>query len=109
VLRRQNGPESSAPLVVRAVSIDLERRSVRVGETAVSLTSTEFDLLAKLASAPGRVFTREELLSSVWGQADYASGRTVDVHVAQIRAKLGDPNPIRTSRGVGYAAVDDES
>jgi DNA-binding response OmpR family regulator len=109
VLRRQNGPESPAPLVVGAVTIDLGRRSVRVGETPVSLTSTEFDLLAKLASAPGRVFTREELLSSVWGQADYASGRTVDVHVAQVRAKLGDPNPIRTSRGVGYAAVDDES
>jgi DNA-binding response OmpR family regulator len=94
---------------VGAVSIDPERRRVTAGETVVSLTSTEFDLLAKLASSPGRVFTREELLSSVWGQADYASGRTVDVHVAQVRAKLGDHSPIRTSRGVGYAAVDDES
>jgi DNA-binding response OmpR family regulator len=107
LLRRQNGPESPAILTVGAVSIDLERRRVVVGETTVSLTSTEFDLLAKLASAPGRVFTREELLSSVWGQADYASGRTVDVHVAQVRAKLGPQSPIRTSRGVGYAAVDD--
>ena len=107
LLRRQNGPESPAILTVGAVSIDLERRRVVVGETTVSLTSTEFDLLAKLASAPGRVFTREELLSSVWGQADYASGRTVDVHVAQVRAKLGPQRPIRTSRGVGYAAVDD--
>ena len=109
LLRRRNGPESPPLLSVGAISIDLERRRVVAGDAVVSLTSTEFDLLAKLASAPGRVFTREELLSSVWGQADYASGRTVDVHVAQVRAKLGPQSPIRTSRGVGYAAVDDES
>jgi DNA-binding response OmpR family regulator len=109
LLRRRSGPDSSPLLKVGAVTIDLDRRRVLVGESAVSLTSTEFDLLAKLASVPGRVFTREELLSSVWGQADYASGRTVDVHVAQVRAKLGELSPIRTSRGVGYAAVDDES
>jgi DNA-binding response OmpR family regulator len=109
VLRRHNGPETPVLLTVGGVTIDLERRRVTSAGAAVALTSTEFDLLAKLAAAPGRVFTREELLSSVWGQADYASGRTVDVHVAQVRAKLGDPNPIRTSRGVGYAAVDDES
>jgi DNA-binding response OmpR family regulator len=109
LLRRRNGPDTPPLLRVGTVSIDLERRRVVAGETVVALTSTEFDLLAKLASSPGRVFTREELLSSVWGQADYASGRTVDVHVAQVRAKLGDESPIRTSRGVGYAAVDDES
>jgi len=108
LLRRHNGPESSPVMTVGNVTIDVERRRVTANDVAVSLTSTEFDLLAKLASSPGRVFTREELLSSVWGQADYASGRTVDVHVAQVRAKLGDPNPIRTSRGVGYA-VDDDS
>jgi DNA-binding response OmpR family regulator len=108
LLRRQGGPESPPLLTIGAVSIDLERRRVVAGETVISLTSTEFDLLAKLASFPGRVFSREELLSSVWGQADYASGRTVDVHVAQVRAKLGSLSPIRTSRGVGYAAVDDE-
>jgi DNA-binding response OmpR family regulator len=103
VLRRQSGPETSV-LTVGSVTVDPERRRVTAGGAAVSLTSTEFDLLAKLASAPGRVFTREELLASVWGQADYASGRTVDVHVAQVRAKLGEHSPIRTSRGVGYAA-----
>ena len=108
VLRRQGGPESPPILTVGAVSIDLERRRVTAGGAGVSLTSTEFDLLAKLAGAPGRVFTREELLASVWGQADYASGRTVDVHVAQVRAKLGEHSPIRTSRGVGYAADGDE-
>jgi DNA-binding response OmpR family regulator len=108
VLRRQGGPEHPPILLVGTVSIDLERRRVTAGDTAVALTSTEFDLLAKLAASPGRVFTREELLASVWGQADYASGRTVDVHVAQVRAKLGRHSPIRTSRGVGYAADGDE-
>jgi DNA-binding response OmpR family regulator len=103
VLRRQSGPEA-ALLTIGAITVDPERRRVTADGTAVSLTSTEFDLLAKLASSPGRVFTREELLASVWGQADYASGRTVDVHVAQVRAKLGEHSPIRTSRGVGYAA-----
>jgi DNA-binding response OmpR family regulator len=108
VLRRQNGPDGPQLLGIGTVTIDLERRRVEAGGTLVSLTSTEFDLLAKLFSSPGRVFTREELLSSVWGQADYASGRTVDVHVAQVRAKLGSHSPIRTSRGVGYAAAADE-
>jgi DNA-binding response OmpR family regulator len=108
LLRRQSGPDSSTVLTVGAVSIDLERRRVTAAESVVTLTSTEFDLLAKLASSPGRVFTREELLSSVWGQADYASGRTVDVHIAQVRSKLGEASPIRTSRGVGYAAVGDD-
>jgi DNA-binding response OmpR family regulator len=108
VLRRQNGPDGPHLLSIGTVTIDLERRRVEAGSALVSLTSTEFDLLAKLFSSPGRVFTREELLSSVWGQADYASGRTVDVHVAQVRAKLGTHSPIRTSRGVGYAAAADE-
>jgi DNA-binding response OmpR family regulator len=54
--------------------------------------------------APGRVFSREQLLSEVWGYAAVAGTRTVDVHVAQVRAKLGDASPIRTVRGVGYSA-----
>ena len=104
LLRRAALPASAAPLTVGAIELDLDRRAVRAGGRPVELTATEFDLLAKLMSAPGRVFTREQLLSSVWGQADYGGGRTVDVHVAQVRAKLGDASPIRTSRGVGYAA-----
>jgi len=67
------------------------------------------DLLAHLMQRPGRVFTREELLGSVWGYAAHAGTRTVDVHVAQVRGKLGDASPlardvIRTVRGVGYTA-----
>lgn len=70
----------------------------------VQLTSTEFDLLAYLMARPGRVFTREELLAGVWGYAAHAGTRTVDVHVAQVRSKLGGAGVIRTHRGVGYAA-----
>jgi DNA-binding response OmpR family regulator len=104
ILRRQEGPPSSAVLTLETVSLDPGRRAVTSNGVDVLLTSTEFDLLAKLMSAPGQVFSREQLLASVWGQADYFGGRTVDVHVAQVRAKLGDPNPIRTVRGVGYTA-----
>ena len=73
----------------------------------VELTATEFDLLAYLLAHPGQVFSREQLLSAVWSVADYRGSRTVDVYVAQLRAKLGDPDPIRTVHGVGYALRDD--
>ena len=106
LLRRQSGPPSDAPLEVASLSLDSVRRRVTSNGSEIALTSTEFELLAKLMSSPGQVFTREQLLSSVWGHADYGGGRTVDVHVAQVRAKLGEPNPIRTHRGVGYSVAD---
>ncbi len=56
--------------------------------------------------SPGRVFTREQLLSEVWGYSSVAGTRTVDVHIAQLRAKLGAASPIRTVRGVGYCGGD---
>ncbi len=80
------------------------RRRVTVAGDEVALTATEFDLLVWLLKRPGRVATREQLLSEVWGYAAAAGTRTVDVHVAQLRAKLGEHSPIRTVRGVGYAA-----
>jgi len=106
VLRRTAGPpEGSRVRQVGAIALDVERRSVRAGDSPVSLTPTEFDLLAHLMSRPGRVYSREELLASVWGYAAHAGTRTVDVHVAQVRAKLGEAGAIiRTIRGVGYAA-----
>jgi len=106
VLRRVAGsPEQQQqPLVVGAVEVDRVRRRVTVSGREVSLTSTEFDLLAMLLRRPGRVFSREELLSEVWGYSAKAGTRTVDVHVAQVRAKLGEGSPLRTIRGVGYAA-----
>jgi DNA-binding response OmpR family regulator len=77
---------------------------VLVDGTEVVLTATEFDLLAYLMQHPGRVITRDQLLEQVWGYAAVVGTRTVDVHVAQVRAKLGDASPIRTVRGVGYSA-----
>ena len=103
ILRRHDGV-TEAPLAVGAIVLDRARRTVIADGADVALTATEFDLLAKLMSSPGQVFSREQLLSSVWGHADYGAGRTVDVHVAQVRAKLGEANPIRTVRGVGYSA-----
>jgi DNA-binding response OmpR family regulator len=106
VLRRTAGPpEGARTRRVGDVLLDPERRSVRAGEEPVALTPTEFDLLAHLMNRPGRVFSREELLASVWGYAAHAGTRTVDVHVAQVRAKLGRyGSVIRTVRGVGYTA-----
>ncbi|MFN8172691.1 MAG: response regulator transcription factor [Candidatus Nanopelagicales bacterium] len=97
-------PADQAPLTMGGVQVDLVTRRVAVDGRPVSLTATEFDLLAYLMQHPARVFTREQLLSEVWGYAAYVGTRTVDVHVAQVRAKLGDASPIRTVRGVGYSA-----
>jgi DNA-binding response OmpR family regulator len=105
VLRRVDGPpESSSTLEVGAVHLDLGARRVFVGERAVELTTTEFDLIAHLMRRPGWVFTRDQLLTEVWGYSAVAGTRTVDVHIAQLRAKLGPDCPVRTVRGVGYAA-----
>lgn len=104
VLRRVAGPPPGQPRIVGTVTLDLDRRTVTAAGNPVQLTSTEFDLLAHLMARPGRVFTREELLAAVWGYAVPAGTRTVDVHVAQVRAKLGSASVIRTHRGVGYAA-----
>ncbi|MET8910213.1 response regulator transcription factor [Micromonospora sp. NPDC004551] len=106
VLRRTAGVPGAAeqPRMVGAVTLDPARRTVTAGGVPVQLTSTEFDLLAHLMARPGRVFTREELLAGVWGYTAHAGTRTVDVHVAQVRAKLGPASVIRTHRGVGYAA-----
>jgi DNA-binding response OmpR family regulator len=98
-----------APLEIGGVRVDLVTRRVTVDGEPISLTATEFDLLAHLMQHPGRVYTREHLLSEVWGYAAVVGTRTVDVHVAQVRAKLGDSSPIRTVRGVGYSAEETSS
>jgi DNA-binding response OmpR family regulator len=105
VLRRAGGtPGREEVLRIGDVHVEVDRRRVRAGDAEIALTSTEFDLLTHLVRAPGRVFSREQLLSAVWGYAAAAGTRTVDVHVAQLRSKLGAASPIRTVRGVGYAA-----
>jgi DNA-binding response OmpR family regulator len=104
VLRRSQGsPDGPTNLVVSNVRLDPAERRIFVGESEVELTATEFDLLGYLMRRPGRVFSREQLISDVWGYSASGSVRTVDVHIAQVRAKLGDASPIRTVRGVGYA------
>ncbi|MBB5871140.1 DNA-binding response OmpR family regulator [Allocatelliglobosispora scoriae] len=106
VLRRSGTTtEPDRSRALGGVHLDPSTRVVTVDGTPVVLTATEFDLLSHLMTRPGRVFSREELLSAVWGYASHAGTRTVDVHVAQVRGKLGEAGTIiRTVRGVGYAA-----
>ncbi|OXM44298.1 response regulator transcription factor [Amycolatopsis alba] len=105
VLRRAAGAAPPAETYTAGgVRVDVTQRRVWAADTEVPLTSTEFDLLTHLVKRPGQVFSREQLLSSVWGYAASAGTRTVDVHIAQLRGKLGGHSPIRTVRGIGYAA-----
>jgi DNA-binding response OmpR family regulator len=97
-----SAPGESESLSVGALEIDLASRRVSVSGEEVRLTRTEFALVEHLARRPGVVFTRERLLTEVWGYADGAGGRTVDSHVAALRRKLGS-QLIRTEHGVGYA------
>jgi len=85
------------------VQLNLKTRRTTHNGEAVALTATEFDLVAYLMARPGRVVERSELLENVWGYSDAMGTRTVDVHVAQIRTKIGADTPIRTVRGVGYS------
>ena len=102
VLRRGQPEHATPVLTVGDLSLDLFRRQVKRADRPVELTATEFDLLAHLTRSPGRVYTRDQLLATVWGYEAAAGTRTVDVHVSQLRTKLGEPSPIRTVRGVGY-------
>lgn len=87
----------------RGLRIHLDSREVTAnGGRVLSLTRKEFDLLAELARAPGVVFRREQLISEVWGSSVQSASRTLEVHVASLRAKLGDPFVVQTVRGVGY-------
>lgn len=101
-LRRAVPAAASGPLRAGGLSLDPGGRTAVIGDRRVTLTGTEYDLLEFLMANPGRVYTREQLLDAAWGPGAGAGSRTVDVHVAQLRAKLGEGNPIRTVRGVGY-------
>lgn len=104
VRRATRAQMGEGPLVMGEISLDQVTRRATVAGEPLDLTATEFDLLAHLMSNPGRVYSREQLLAEVWGYAAVVGTRTVDVHVAQVRGKLGDHSPIRTVRGVGYSA-----
>jgi DNA-binding response OmpR family regulator len=103
VLRRVKAPaETPSSLHAGPVTIELASRRAERDGTEVPLTRLEFDLLAELAARPGMVFTRERLLEDVWGYQSSVGAKTVDVHVANLRRKLGDDIGITAVRGVGY-------
>jgi DNA-binding response OmpR family regulator len=94
------------PIVAGGLRIDFDRRAVEVDGRPVSLTYVEFEILAVLATRPGRVLTREMLLEHVWGDSAYRDPRTVDVHIRHLREKIEKdakrPEYLFTVRGVGY-------
>ncbi len=102
VLRRVDG--GPAPEVIQAghATIDCGRREVRIDDHAVEFTTKEFELLRYLAERPGLALSRQQILDGVWGYDWFGDARTVDVHIAQVRKKLGDAATITTVRGVGY-------
>jgi DNA-binding response OmpR family regulator len=112
MLRRGRGREPDVPsLVFRTLRIDRGRREVWKGDIRVELTAREFDLLYALASYPGRVLTREQLIARIWGADYFGDDRVVDVHIKDLRRKLEDdparPRFIKTVRGIGYRFEDE--
>lgn len=106
------GHQGEEPIRAGELELDFERRATKVNGEPVQLTYVEFEILAALAGAPGRVFTREALLEHVWGDSTYRDPRTVDVHIRHLREKIeGDPKHpeyLFTVRGVGYRFRDSE-
>ncbi|MDN5857936.1 MAG: response regulator transcription factor [Pseudonocardia sp.] len=99
----QGSPSGSGDVVtVSDVTIDLTKHVVTVAGTTVTLTRKEFQVLAMLASSGGAVCTRSRIVAEVWGRAWAGANRTLDVHVATLRTKLGRPEMVQTVRGVGY-------
>ena len=111
VLRRAGAAAAGAPARAPAFEVDEERRRIRFCGQALDLTRYEYGLLLALVARPGRVFSRDELLSRVWGDSTESLDRTVDAHVKTLRAKLKaiapQLDPIRTHRGAGYALDED--
>ncbi len=111
VLRRDRGTRDAAGAVLRfeGLTVDRDAREVRVEDAVVQLSALDFDVLAALADAPGRVFSRRQLLERVWGYDFFGDERVVDVHIRSLRARLGDdaanPRLSATVRGVGYKFV----
>jgi DNA-binding response OmpR family regulator len=103
ILRRtRESPPPQEVVDVGDLEVDLRRREARQGGAVVALTTREFDLLAFLANNLGLALSRQQLLDGVWGTDWYGDERTVDVHVAQLRKKLGSDLPLATVWGVGY-------
>jgi DNA-binding response OmpR family regulator len=99
-LATPTGPEDVVE--VDGVRVDLHKHTVTVGGREVNLTRKEFQVLALLATAGGAVCTRGRIVAEVWGRSWAGANRTLDVHVATLRTKLGMPELVQTVRGVGY-------
>jgi len=104
VIRRQVGEGSGSIISFGPLSLNVETYQAMVDGRALDLTYMEYELLRYLTAQPGKVFSREVLLSEVWGYDYYGGARTVDVHIRRLRSKLGEEhaNLISTVRGVGY-------
>jgi two-component system phosphate regulon response regulator PhoB/two-component system alkaline phosphatase synthesis response regulator PhoP len=103
VLRRPGGAETARRIVVWTLVIDLDKFEVTSGGAKVELTATEFKILQLLASRKGRVFSRDQILDFLWGNEKAVFDRTVDVHIRNLREKLGAAaSLIKNIRGVGY-------
>jgi len=107
-----DGAAEAGPFEVAGLRIDFEKRTVRVRDMPVQTTFVEFEILAALASHEGRVYTREMLLTRIWGDSAYRDPRTIDVHIRHLREKLEldakHPEYIFTVRGVGYRFRDSD-
>jgi len=103
VLRRPAGGEAGQRIVVGPLVIDLDKFEVTAGGAKVDLTTTEFKILQLLASRKGRVFSRDQILDYLWGSEKAVIDRTVDVHIRNLREKLGEAaSLVKNIRGVGY-------
>jgi DNA-binding response OmpR family regulator len=104
--RSPDADEDEDALHAHELEIDPAKRAVRVRGTTVELTFVEFEILNALARNPGRVFTRDMILTRIWGDSAYRDPRTIDVHIRHLREKLEtdakDPEYLFTVRGVGY-------
>jgi two-component system response regulator MprA len=104
--RRCPGPDGNSVLIAGDITLDEERFIVCRGECPLSLTRVEFALLAALMRPPRGVRTRDELLAAVWGYDYMGDDKVLDVTISRLRAKLGQPDPIRTLHSVGYLLCD---
>lgn len=103
VLRRSTRSNATACFSVGSLHLDVQKHTVTVGEQAILLTLKEYELLHLLIQNPGTVFTRDQLLSEIWGYSFDKENRTVDVHIRNLRQKLGQAGEyIETVRGIGY-------
>ena len=103
VLRRPGGAEAGTRIAAGALVIDVDKFEVTAGGARVDLTATEFKILQLLASRKGRVFNRDQILDFLWGSEKAVIDRTVDVHIRNLREKLGESaSLIKNIRGVGY-------